>query len=91
MSKRSVILLMPDDRDATGLKTPLMLQNLTGSPLLAWMVRLMRDSGYERFLLCCDGAFRDTALACFPENAVTTGDVYKRQPRRYPTGCGRGH
>lgn len=64
---------MPDDRDATGLKTPLMLQNLTGSPLLAWMVRLMRDSGYERFLLCCDGAFRDTALACFPENAVTTG------------------
>lgn len=75
LSKRSVILLLPDDRDATGLKTPLMLQNLTGSPLLAWMVRLMRDSGYERFLLCCDGEFRDKALACFPEDLVTAVDA----------------
>ncbi len=62
---------MPDDRKATGLHTPLMLQSLTGSPLLAWMVRLMRESGYETFLLCCDGAFQEQALACFPEEAVT--------------------
>lgn len=70
MSKQSAIILLPDDRQATGLKTPLMLQNLTGSPLLAWMARLMRDSGYERFLLSCDDEFRDAALRCFPENAV---------------------
>lgn len=71
MSKRSVIICVPDDREATGLHTPLMLQSLTGSPLLAWMVRLMRESGYETFLLCCDGAFQEQALACFPEEAVT--------------------
>lgn len=65
------MILLPDDRDATGLKMPLMLQNLTGSPLLAWMVRLMRDSGYERFLLSCAEEFRDVALACFPEDAVS--------------------
>ena len=70
MSKRSVIICLPDDRDATGLKQPLMLQNMTGSPLLAWMVRLMRESGYERFLLCCGAEFREQALACFPEESV---------------------
>lgn len=40
------------------------------------MVRLMRDSGYERFLLSCADAFQDAALACFPEDAVTpVGDL----------------
>lgn len=71
MTKQSAIILLPDDCDATGLKTPLMLQNLTGSPLLAWMVQLMRDSGYERFLLSCAGKFQDAALACFPAEAVS--------------------
>lgn len=49
-----------------------MLQPMSGSPLLSWMVRLMRDSGYTRFLLSCDDEFRDAALACFPASAVTT-------------------
>lgn len=71
MAKQSVIICLPDDRDATGLKVPMMLRNLTGSPLLAWMVRLMRDSGYERFLLSCDAEFQEAAAACFPEDAVT--------------------
>ena len=73
MSIQSAIILLPDDRDATGLKLPLMLHNLSGSPLLAWMVRLMRDSGYEQFLLCCDGEFKDAALSCFPEEDVIYG------------------
>ena len=47
-----------------------MLQNLTGSPLLAWMVRLIRDSGYTQFLLACGEELRDAALGCFPEHAV---------------------
>ena len=72
MTKRSAIILLPDDRDATGLKLPLMLQNMTGSPLLAWMVRLMRDSGYTDFLLACDPEFQEAAAACFPEGAVCT-------------------
>ena len=71
MSEQSAIICLPDDRDATGLKKPLMLQPMSGSPLLAWMVRLMRDSGYTKFLLSCDGEFRDAALACFPASAVT--------------------
>lgn len=70
LTKRSAIILLPDDRSATGLKLPLMLLPLTGSPLLAWMVRLMRDSGYEHFLLSCGEEFRDAAMACFPEDAV---------------------
>lgn len=70
MSKQSAIICLPDDRDTTCLKHPLMLQNMTGSPLLAWMVRLMRDSGYTQFLLSCDDEFRDAALACFPASAV---------------------
>ncbi len=68
---RSVIVSIPDDRDTTGLKCPLMLQPVSGSPLLAWMVRLMRESGYQRFLLSCGEALREEALACFPEEAVT--------------------
>ena len=70
MTKRSAIILLPDDRNATGLKLPLMLQNMTGSPLLAWMVRLMRDSGYTDFLLACDPEFQEAAAACFPEGTV---------------------
>lgn len=66
MSEQSAIICLPDDRDITGLKKPLMLQPMSGSPLLSWMVRLMRDSGYTRFLLSCDDEFRDAALACFP-------------------------
>lgn len=71
MSKQTAVICLPDDRDATGLNIPMMLQNLTGSPLLAWMVRLMRDSGYERFLLSCEDEFRDAAVSCFPDNTVT--------------------
>ena len=71
MSEQSAIICLPDDRDVTGLKKPLMLQAMSGSPLLSWMVRLMRDSGYTDFLLSCDDEFRDAALACFPASAVT--------------------
>lgn len=71
MSEQSAIICMFDDRADTGLKQPLMLHPVIGSPLLAWMVRLMRDSGYTKFLLCCDDEFRDAALACFPASVVT--------------------
>ena len=49
-----------------------MLQNLTGAPLLAWMVRLMRDSGYARFGLCCPEEFQEKAGACFPEESLVS-------------------
>ena len=71
LQKRSAIVYLPDDRDTTGLLQPLMLMNLSGSPLLSWMVRLMRDSGYDNFLLCCDEEFRDKAVCCFPESKLT--------------------
>lgn len=74
MQKRSAIIYLPDDRDTTGLPQPLMLMNLSGSPLLSWMVRLMRDSGYEAFLLCCDEEFRHKSVACFPEEMLTATD-----------------
>ncbi len=74
MSRQSAIIYLPDDRAATGLKLPVMLQNITGSPLLAWMVRLMRDSGYTRFLLACEPDFAEAAKACFPEGTVRITD-----------------
>ena len=38
----------------------------------------MRDSGYEQFLLCCDGEFKDAAMACFPEeDVIYAGDTIK--------------
>lgn len=80
MSKLSCIICLPDDREATGLKLPLMLRNLTGSPLLSWMVRLMRDSGYEQFLLCCDEEFKTSALACFPEDMVSYAGSEAKAP-----------
>lgn len=80
MSKLSCIICLPDDREATGLKLPLMLRNLSGSPLLSWMVRLMRDSGYEQFLLCCDEEFKALALACFPEDMVSYAGAEAKAP-----------
>ena len=71
LSKRSAVILLHDDRSGTGFPVPLMLCPLSGSPLLAWMVRLMRDSGFESFLLACDGEFREQASACFPQDTVT--------------------
>ena len=75
MSTQSAIILLPDDRRDTGLRLPLMLQNVTGSPLLAWMVRLMRESGYGRFLLVCDDAFTELGRACFPAGSVTVTET----------------
>ena len=84
MSKLSAIICMPDDRESTGLKLPLMLQNLTGSPLLSWMVRLMRDSGYEQFLLACDTEFKDAAMGCFPEALVAYAGETVKAPALRP-------
>lgn len=75
LSKRSAVILLPDDRSATGLNTPLMLKNVTGSPLLSWMVRLMRESGYQQFLLSCAPEFEEAAAACFPEELLTIAGV----------------
>ena len=75
LSIKSAIIVLPDDRDVTGLKLPLMLRPIMGSPLLAWMVRLIRESGFERFLLSCDEEFRDAAAACFPPESVRFSDL----------------
>ena len=43
----------------------------------------MRDSGYEQFLLCCDGEFKDAAMACFPvEDVIYAGDTIKASTLR---------
>ena len=75
LSIRSAIIVLPDDRDGTGLKLPLMLRPIMGSPLLAWMVRLIRESGYQRFLLSCEDEFQEAALACFPPESVCLSDL----------------
>ncbi len=75
MSIRSAIICLPDDRAVTGLKAPLMLRRVMGEPLLAWMVRLIRESGYSRFLLSCDPEFQDEALSCFPADSAALSDL----------------
>ena len=75
MSIRSAIISLPDDRAVTGLNVPMMLRPVMGSPLLAWMARLIRESGYQQFLLSCDPEFQEAALSCFPEGSVSLSDL----------------
>ena len=83
MSTGSAIIILPDDRAVTGLKVPLMLWNVMGSPVLAWMIRLMRDNGYGRFLLLCGEEFQSRAMACFPAGSAALSDLSGRAVKSF--------
>ena len=55
--------------DASEDTRPLMLQPVLFCPLLTWMSETLIERGTQRFFVACDDAWRDEALACFPEGA----------------------
>lgn len=62
----SAVIFVPDDTSRTGCARPMLLQNLMGTPLLAWLVDSLSAGGVERFFLVCAPGDRDDARACFP-------------------------
>lgn len=72
MNQRSAILLLPDDTQKTGERTPLLLQNILGTPLLKWLTESLWQQGVIRFFLAAPEEFCDAAAACFPREAELT-------------------
>ena len=69
MNQRSAIILMPDDTVKTGEQTPLMLQNVLGTPLLKWLTESLAQQGVVRFFLAAPDKYCDDAAGCFPKDA----------------------
>ena len=64
----SCVVFVPDDTVKTGYSRPMMLQNIMGTPLLAWLVHALREGGAERFFLVCHERFKREVRACFPDD-----------------------
>ena len=47
----------------------MMLKNVFGAPLLAWLSETMYDSGVGRFFLVCHDRYAEAAKACMPKEA----------------------
>ena len=47
----------------------MLLNNLMGAPLLAWLVDSLSAGGVERFFLVCRPPWENAARACFPDGA----------------------
>ena len=72
MPGMSAVIFVPDDTAKTGLPRPLMLQQVLGAPLLAWLANTLLEDGVSRFFLVCREEFSDCALACMPKEAEVT-------------------
>lgn len=72
----SAVIFVPDDSAKTGLPQPLLLQNVLGAPLLAWLTDSLYNDGIGRFFLVCHDKFVEQACACLPPHAevMTTMD-----------------
>lgn len=76
MQGLSAVIFIPDDTAKTGFPQPMMLQNLHGAPLLAWLSEAIFDSGVGRFFLVCHDRYVEQARSCLPSEAevMTTAD-----------------
>lgn len=72
MTEPSTVIFLPDDVQKTGLELPLMLQNVMGAPLLAWLTAAMAAEGTRRFFLICAAVWAEQAKDCFPEDCMLT-------------------
>lgn len=72
----SAVIFVPDDTAKTGLSQPMLLQNLLGEPLLAWLADSLYYSGIGRFFLVCSDKYVRQARECLPAHAevMTTMD-----------------
>ena len=66
MAGLSAVIFLPDDTGKTGYTRPMLLGNLMGAPLLAWLVDSLSAGGVERFFLVCRPPWEAAARACFP-------------------------
>ena len=66
MAGLSAVIFLPDDTGKTGYPRPMLLGNLMGAPLLAWLVDSLSAGGVERFFLVCRPPWEAAARACFP-------------------------
>lgn len=48
----------------------LFFQSILFDPAALWLAEDLRRSGLERFLVVCDDAYRDIAMACFPSGTA---------------------
>lgn len=72
----SAVIFVPDDTAKTGLAQPLLLQNVLGAPLLAWLTDSLYHDGIGRFFLVCHDKYAQQACRCVPAHAevMTTMD-----------------
>ena len=72
----SAVIFVPDDTAKTGLPQPLLLQNVLGAPLLAWLTDSLYHDGIGRFFLVCHDKYVEQACHCLPAHAevMTTMD-----------------
>ena len=64
------VIFVPDDTAKTGYPKPMLLQNLMGAPLLAWLADSLAAGGVERFFLICGKPHLELARSCFPEQTA---------------------
>lgn len=69
MAGLSAVIFLPDDTGKTGYVRPMLLNNLMGAPLLAWLVDSLSAGGVERFFLVCRPPYAAAARDCFPADA----------------------
>ena len=75
MQERAAVIFIPDDTGKTGLKQPLMLMDVCGSPLLAWTAGALADGGVERLFLVCHEQYAPAVQeACPAGMQVTVSD-----------------
>lgn len=73
MDGLSAVIFIPDDTGKTGYSEPMMLKEVCGAPLLAWLSVELYDSGVGRFFLVCHDRYVEAAKACMPpESKVMT-------------------
>ena len=72
LTNSSCVIFVTESGDKSGIRTPLMLQNIMGTPLLKWLVASLKEDGCGRFFLICPEQYREEALACFPKGVTVT-------------------
>ena len=72
LSSRSAVVVIANDPARTGLRRPLQLQLVMGTPLLRWLTHALAQRGVERWLLVCQERWLSEAKHCFPAGARLT-------------------
>ncbi len=72
MTVDSVVIFVPDDTRRTGREDPLLLEQVQGVPLLAWLSGSLAKMGAQRFFLVAQPGCIARAKSCFPDDVELT-------------------